>query len=140
MGSMGEKCCEYNEVSEKELYREYESVLETWVGVSIDAVFTTLANQHRRSILYVLDDHVQPMSQSELLNVLANLKYGTTVDEIAPTDTERLSASLHHLHLPRLKDARLIEYDPSAETVSLTKAGKSFSRILDQFINTALLD
>jgi DNA-binding transcriptional ArsR family regulator len=110
----------------------------TWFGVSIDALFDTLANQYRRSILCALNTHMQPMTQSDLLDVLAGLKYGTTADEIAPIDADQLSASLYHLHLPRLQDAGLIEYDRESETVTLTEPADRFSRFLVEFIDIEL--
>ncbi|WP_224448085.1 DUF7344 domain-containing protein [Haloprofundus salilacus] len=38
-------------------------------------------------------------------------------DEVATDDSDQLASTLHHLHLPKLDDVGLLDYDPDAGEV-----------------------
>ncbi|NHN59315.1 MULTISPECIES: helix-turn-helix transcriptional regulator [Halorussus] len=76
----------------------------------IDRVCRALAHPLRRELLCLLsgrDDHVAEFE--ELLDRMD--------DPPADRSAERLEAAAHHEHLPLLREAGLVEYDPRTGTV-----------------------
>lgn len=75
----------------------------------LDLFFATLASHQRRHLLHHLsgvgDD---PTTVQELADVL--IKSGTA-------DPQRARFLLQHVHLPKLKDMTVVDYDPRTETV-----------------------
>jgi DNA-binding transcriptional ArsR family regulator len=77
--------------------------------VSLDRILSAVADEHRRAILDSLD------SASD-----ETLEYGALVDHVADrvggehADDEhrrRVRIALRHAHLPKLEEARMIEYE-----------------------------
>lgn len=77
---------------------------------AIDAVFDALADGHRRKLLAHLRD-ASEASVEELASVIDG-----QADGVRRGDHD-LAVRLHHVHLPKLADADLVEYDRSAERV-----------------------
>ncbi|MFC7154655.1 hypothetical protein ACFQPA_04195 [Halomarina halobia] len=74
-----------------------------------------LANHRRRYVLSYLDDRSgEAVSVADLASqvVARELVMGPT-----PVDPESVEVTLTHVHLPRLDDAGVIEYDRDADTV-----------------------
>jgi len=80
------------------------------VDDSLDAVFEVLAAERRRHVLYALHRHSGPVSLSDLAEEVAAHE---------DTDADRIAASLHHVHLPKLVATSVVGYDPAEETVRL---------------------
>jgi hypothetical protein len=72
-----------------------------------------LSSPARRAALAVLSDTASSMSLTDLASAIA----GVETDACGDADHRNLEIVLHHNHLPRLADAGLIEYDPSANSV-----------------------
>lgn len=80
-----------------------------------DDVLASLANERRRLTLRVLKDRDVPMARADLAREIAAYE----IDEEADPETVAdLLASLHHVHLPKLEDAGLVEYDTADGTVA----------------------
>ena len=81
---------------------------------SLDQVFDVLANRRRRYVLYYLrevDDGVATVQD------VAEYVLGTE-DELDVSDTLRsIDTALHHVHLPKLEAAGIVEYDSRSETI-----------------------
>ncbi len=80
------------------------------VDDSFDAIFEVLAAERRRHVLYALHRHSGPVSLSDLAEEVASRE---------GTDADRVAASLHHVHLPKLVGANVAAYDPEERTVRL---------------------
>lgn len=65
-----------------------------------------LAHPTRRDIVQALHDHDRPMSLEDLAAAVG----GHRNPEQVPSD-DSTQVSLHHVHLPRLDDAGLIDYE-----------------------------
>lgn len=90
------------------------SALEAVTTPSLDIVFDVLADRRRRYVLYYLHERPDGIA---------------SIDEIADHvvalegDVERsdhrvgIVTSLQHVHLPKLADSGMIEYDARSETV-----------------------
>lgn len=99
-------------------------------SVRLDEVFRVLADRRRRYVLYYFEETDETVaSLTELTDQLL-----TWENEWRDTDTvpdsqhrKKLRIELHHNHLPRLADTKLIEYDARSETVRQAEKG-SFTR------------
>lgn len=69
----------------------------------------------RRAVLAVLAEHASSMTLADLASEIATGGTAATGD----VDRRNLEVVLHHNHLPRLADAGLVEYDPTAHSVRL---------------------
>lgn len=90
---------------------------------SLDVIFRVLARQRRRDALYVLYRHPGSLAVAELADEVASVE---------GTDPERVRTSLHHVHLPKLVDAGVAEYDAETGTVRLADHSDWFRRFLVQ--------
>lgn len=84
-------------------------------GVDVDSVFAVLSNERRRLILEHLFSRPPPVSVSELVDLLATEELN---GHERPEDLrDRVFTSLHHVHLPKLADSNMVDYDPDREEV-----------------------
>ncbi len=82
----------------------FRGIVETDVD-GWDDIVEGLADQRRRDALVVLESEGE-LSRDRLAEVLA------------ARDADELALQLHHVHLPKLDDAGLIDYDPDAGTAA----------------------
>ena len=80
-------------------------------SISPDTILSAVANEHRRAILDALDDAFEK-----------TLEYDVLVDRVADRvrnedakwgsdeHRQRVRIALHHTHLPKLDEARIIDY------------------------------
>lgn len=85
-----------------------------------DALFEVLSNQRRRLILETLSKHRSELSVDSLVErvVDAELNGHVNRDELR----SQVEVSFHHVHLPKLEQAGLIDHDPSMDRVANTEA------------------
>ena len=83
-------------------------------ALSRDATFELLASGHRRAVLRRLDDGEEPVPVPELVAAVVTQEASV---EFTPDEHEQVAVSLEHVHLPKLDDAGVIEYDVDAGTV-----------------------
>ncbi|MCH7661859.1 MAG: hypothetical protein IH933_15210 [Euryarchaeota archaeon] len=81
-----------------------------------DTVLRTLSKPKRRSVLKQVCDHAGPIAAEDLATAIAVTENGSCADE-----RMRVLRSLRHVHLPKLADARLIEYDRTSEIATATE-------------------
>lgn len=117
-----------NNSSSTELLQSSSPSLQT---VSLDTAFELFGNQRRRCVVQRLQEAGEPMQLSELEAEIAGIEIGTAAD-VSDVDAERVRISLYHVHLPKLADAGLVEYDAEEEVVSLTERAEQFEPYLRQ--------
>ena len=84
--------------------------------ISKDALFRVLANTQRRQILLYLSDHPKPTTtRDEMLDHLVEIS-----DEPHGDTHRRLAIQLQHIHLPKLDDHGLLEYDTETYSIAYT--------------------
>lgn len=88
---------------------------------SLNLVFELLVAERRRYALYVLFRRAGPVEFSTLAEEVAALEGAST---------DRVAAALHNVHLPKLVDTGVAEYDPEDGTVSLEHHSELFRRYL----------
>lgn len=79
---------------------------------SIDASFDALSDPCRRSLCrYAMRTETGPVTRDELTDYIAD-----RATETATTDLDRraIAMELHHVHLPKLDETGMIEYDPQS--------------------------
>jgi len=85
-------------------------------GESVDAVLTVLSHSTRRRILRSL----QGTESTTVVDVLSDL-----LDDERPTDPtarrERLRVALCHVHLPKMDEAGVLDYDRSSGSIRTTE-------------------
>lgn len=86
---------------------------------STDQLFDALADERRRVVLDSLFESGTPVDVGRLARrVAARERRGGEGDRGPPADAvHRVRVSLHHVHLPKLDDAGLVEYDPDGQAV-----------------------
>lgn len=104
----------------------------------MDQIFEALTDQTRRFVLYYLRDH-EVVSVDDLAREVAAVEAGIPPDGVSEDERERAATRLVHNHLPRLEDARFIEYDPRNHTIRYTEPPAFLDiilRLLAQFEKT----
>lgn len=81
--------------------------------LSESRIYALLADRRRRLLVRLLQDFPDPLSSTQLAEILADCEHETTTDQ----DRQRVLLSLCHNHLPRLNDAAVIEYDRESGAV-----------------------
>lgn len=81
--------------------------------LSVDATLEILAQRERRYILsYLADSSEEIASTDELVEHIVQAET-ERMDEVPNRD--HLESSLYHIHLPKLTDTGLLEYDPRSQ-------------------------
>jgi hypothetical protein len=94
---------------------------------SLDTIFEVLVSERRRNALYALYRHAGPISLADLADEVASFE---------GEPTERVAASLHHTHLPKLVEVGVADYDAEQDLVRLTDHSDRFR----EYLTTAAAD
>jgi hypothetical protein len=74
-----------------------------------------LASDRRRLVLDVLSERSDPVTLDELAAELATKE--STLDASDEESVRRVKISLHHVHLPKMSDFGLLEYDADSHRI-----------------------
>ena len=95
---------------------------------TVDEVLTLLHERRRRYLFYYLSERNHPVRVAELIDAVARMEADETP---VPDETlERVEIELVHSHLPEVKTAEFVEYDPDERVVRLTDEPPTFDAIL----------
>lgn len=90
--------------------------------ISTQELHQLLASERRRLLLSQLMTHSDdPASVDDLVEGIIEHEYPDPGPE---THRIRIEIDLHHVHLPKLADAGIVDYDPIAETVRYRRSQK----------------
>lgn len=79
-------------------------------SLSLDAVLHVLADRYRRDLLrYLIDKDDETATVEECTNHLIEREAERTGERPA---YDQVEVRLHHVHVPKLSDTGVIEYDP----------------------------
>lgn len=92
---------------------------------SLDTYFKILSNQRRRQVLDCLQEYRNPMALSDLADEVAVREYETRITEIPAEKVKEIYISLYHVHIPKMADAGLVEYDQDTDLVALSEGGRT---------------
>lgn len=91
-------------------------------GDGWDDVRACVRDETRRAVLDILASRPGPVARSALARELAARETSGSPSESAVSDVE---VQLHHVHLPKLDEADLVDYDADAETVASSETAAS---------------
>lgn len=92
--------------------------------LTLEQKFTLLADRRRRTLLFVLGEVADPVSIGGLgERLVAREDPESALDQSALDDVE---LKLHHIHIPKLAEHDVLDYDAEAGIVS---RGPRFDRI-----------
>lgn len=95
-----------------------------------NAIFEALADARRRFILQHLRGAETPIQVSELAREIAAWEVQQPVAERGGGDSDAIEVSLLHVHLPKMAEAAIVEYDTSHHTVALSEYGAEAQQLL----------
>lgn len=88
---------------------------------SLDTTFAILNDQRRYYLREILSEQDPPIDLSQLAAAVASRETGTDSDESPAETTDEIAIGLHHVHLPKLDDAGVIDYNAETNTVTSTR-------------------
>ena len=88
---------------------------------SVDGIFELLSHQRRRAILDLLLTHDRPLTLTDLRNEVVEKEQGTEITEIPSKQVQQVHLSFHHVHIPKLEESGVINYDSSRNLVEPTE-------------------
>ncbi|WP_225333321.1 DUF7344 domain-containing protein [Halomicrobium urmianum] len=97
---------------------------------ALDTYFTVLSNQRRRRVLDCLREYETPIALADLADEVAVREYDSPVTEIPAEEVKEIYVSLYHVHVPRIADADLIEYDQEDDLVTLLDDGQELIEVI----------
>jgi DNA-binding transcriptional ArsR family regulator len=103
-----------------------------------DQFYRALASPHRRRLLYYLSENGESTVE-DLTSVLSGWEATTTGTMHTSSDRSEILSQLLHNHLPRLADARLIDYDAHAGTVQLEPLHPRTTEVIRQSVQAEQL-
>ena len=97
---------------------------------SFDVVFDLLANQRRRYVLRCLQKFEDRMALTDVADEIARWENETNHTDTSEEEVERVATSLYHVHIPKLADADIVEYDQEQNVVALLKNAEQLAPFL----------
>lgn len=99
--------------------------------LSYDECFDLLSNHRRRYTLHYLQQRGQPVTLGDLSEQVAAWENETPVDDLSYDERKRVYTSLQQVHLPRMDDAGVIEFDDREGTVNIGSAAEDLDIYLE---------
>lgn len=96
-----------------------------------DDHFELLSNHRRRYTIHYLKRHENPATLSNLAEQVAAWEYETTPGEISYDQRKRVYTSLQQVHLPRMDDMDIVEFDEREGTVETGPAAEELDIYLE---------
>ncbi|PSQ01291.1 hypothetical protein BRC94_04195 [Halobacteriales archaeon QS_5_70_17] len=92
----------------------------TETALSEEKLYAALAEDRRRRTLSYLVETGAAATLDELTTAIAAAEDRTPPTDLSPSTTRTVGIALHHVHLPKLDEKGLVEYDSDDRVVSLT--------------------
>lgn len=96
-----------------------------------DDSFDLLSNHRRRYALHYLEQNDKEASLGELSEQIAAWENDITIKEVSYDERKRVYTSLQQVHLPRMDDMEVIEYDDREGTVEVSPTAAELDVYLD---------
>ena len=101
--------------------------------IELDTVLDVGEHKHRHVVLAALADQQQPVPTNNLTNAIVKHNHQTPLTEAADETVTQIQIALHHVHLPKLAETGLIQYDSERQlvepTVQVDRAASHLSAI-----------
>ncbi|MFC7155361.1 hypothetical protein ACFQPA_07825 [Halomarina halobia] len=96
-----------------------------------DTAFDLVADAHRRVVLYHLIDGDGTATRRELVERIASWEEARDSDDSPEGIRRRVAINLAHVHLPKLSEAGIVEYDARGEDVALADGAADLAPLLE---------
>jgi len=90
-------------------------------SVVLDTVLDLGGDQHRRIVLAVLAHEQRSLTMHDLTKTIVKHNHHAPLREMPKESLSEVQISLHHVHLPKIDAAGLIEYDQDRGLVEPTE-------------------
>lgn len=90
-------------------------------SIDSDTVLGLCADQHRRIALAVLANEQRSLTRNDLTKAIAKHNHHVPVTEMPKERLSEVQISLHHVHLPKIEAAGLVNYDQERGLVEPTE-------------------
>ena len=77
-------------------------------------------DHHRRIVLAVLATERRSLTVNDLATVIARHNHHAPLMAVSTEESRRIRTSLHHVHIPKLADRSLVDYDRERQLVEPT--------------------
>lgn len=94
-------------------------------------VFEALSDLRRRYVVDRLHSAGDAVTRETLSEEIAALERDASVADVPPEYVDRVRVSLHHVHLPKLASAGIVEYDRADGAVRLARQASRVTSLLD---------
>ena len=88
--------------------------------IELDPVLDVGEHKHRHVVLAALADQQQPVPINDLTNAIIKHNHHTPPTEAADETITQIRTALYHVHLPKLTETGLIQYDSERQLVEPT--------------------
>jgi len=98
---------------------------------TLDTIHDLLSHQRRRSAIAVLDKHGS-IALADLAEEVTRHEREVPITETSEEEVLRVYLSLWHVHIPKLAEADVVEYDQETDMVGLGEYGDQVREFLSQ--------
>lgn len=98
----------------------------------LDTQLILLADSERRLALTALGAHEPPLTLRDLVTEVVTREHAVPLPDVPPDAMANAFVRFHHVHIPRLVDAGVIEYDAERtliEDVTLDGLGSTLAAV-----------
>lgn len=88
--------------------------------IDFDTLLALCRDEHRRIVLGTLLDERRALTMRDLSEAIVEYNHHTPLQEVSGETMTRIRIELHHVHVPKLVAAGLVEYDDDRELVEPT--------------------
>lgn len=86
-----------------------------------DTVFDLLSHQLRRELIRCLQKYEEPITLADAADELAVATHdATSLTEIDPETVKRIYMDLYHMHIPKLAEYAIVQYDQEQDLLFST--------------------
>ena len=100
-------------------------------AISYDECFELLSNHRRRYVLHYLKQNGESATLSDLAEQIAAWENGVGIEELNYDQRKRVYTSLQQVHLPRMDDAHVVEFDDQSGAIEIGPAAADLDIYLD---------
>ena len=85
-----------------------------------DTLLELCQEHHRRIVLAVLAGEKRSLTVNDLTKTIIKHNHHTPLREISKEESRQIRMELYHVHIPKLEDQSLVEYDQERQLVEPT--------------------
>jgi hypothetical protein len=103
--------------------------------ISLNTILSVVANEYRRAILNALDNASEnTLAYDTLVERVADRVRDEDTERVSDEQRQRVQIALTHMHLPKMEEARIIDYE--AATAHVKFVGDELERDILMFVES----